>query len=80
MRRIWVQPVAPSFHARDILCPAAAHLAVGMPVEQLGAAVEPDSLKSLAVREECASWGIRGPRLQRLLDKQGRGGRRQQGR
>ena len=35
-----VEPVAPSFHARDVLCPAAAHLAAGMPIEELGDAVD----------------------------------------
>jgi S-adenosylmethionine hydrolase len=46
-----LQPVAPSFHARDILCPAAAHLAAGMAIEQLGTSVEPSTLGS---REERA--------------------------
>src|SRR5262249_35358064 len=45
-----VEPVAPSFHARDILCPATAHLAVGMPFEELGGPLEPDALASLDVR------------------------------
>jgi S-adenosylmethionine hydrolase len=45
-----VQPVAPSFHARDVFSPAAAHLAVGMPLERLGDPVEPDGLKHLDVR------------------------------
>ena len=42
-----VEPVAPSFHARDVLCPAAAHLAAGMPIERLGGSVEPSALASL---------------------------------
>jgi S-adenosylmethionine hydrolase len=46
-----LQPVAPSFHARDVLGPAAAHVAAGMPLEQLGAPVEAGSLATLAVRE-----------------------------
>ena len=46
-----VQPVAPSFHARDILSPAAAHLAAGMPLEALGAAIETSSLASLDIRK-----------------------------
>ncbi len=45
-----VEPVAPSFHARDVLCPAAAHLAAGMPLEQLGGAIEPGTLASLEER------------------------------
>ena len=46
-----VQPIAPSFHARDILAPAAAHLAAGMPLEALGAAIEASSLASLDIRK-----------------------------
>jgi hypothetical protein len=46
-----VQPVAPSFHARDILSPAAAHLAAGLPLEALGAAIETTSLASLDIRK-----------------------------
>lgn len=38
------QPIAPSFRARDTLCPAAAHLASGMAVEQLGTALDPATL------------------------------------
>lgn len=47
--KVILQPVSPSFHARDILCPAAAHLAAGMPVEELGGAVAPDTLIGLDV-------------------------------
>src|SRR4051812_12586808 len=36
-----IEPVALSLHARDILCPTAAHLAVGMLIERLGDEVEP---------------------------------------
>jgi S-adenosylmethionine hydrolase len=35
-----ILPVAPSLHARDVLCPAAAHLAAGMPLEKLGRAID----------------------------------------
>ena len=46
-----LQPVSPSLHARDILCPAAAHLATGMPIEELGDAVLPDTLTGLDVAQ-----------------------------
>lgn len=42
-----IEPVAPSLHARDVLCPAAAHLAVGMSIERLGDEVEPSSLSTV---------------------------------
>jgi S-adenosylmethionine hydrolase len=43
-------PIVASFHARDVLCPAAAHLAAGMPLEQLGDEFDPGSLVALVVR------------------------------
>ena len=46
-----VQPVAPMFHARDILCPAAAQLASGMAIEQLGPELDPASLAELDIPE-----------------------------
>jgi S-adenosyl-L-methionine hydrolase (adenosine-forming) len=48
---IILQPVAPSFHARDILCPAAAHLAAGMSIDKLGRPLEPSTLSELRVPE-----------------------------
>jgi S-adenosylmethionine hydrolase len=35
-----LEPVAPSFRARDVLCPAAAHLAAGRPVAELGPSLD----------------------------------------
>jgi S-adenosylmethionine hydrolase len=46
-----MQPVAPSFHARDVLSPAAAHLAAGRPIETLGDPIDPGSLALLDLRE-----------------------------
>src|SRR5262245_48093636 len=42
-----IQPVAPSLHARDVLCPAAAHLGAGMAIDQLGDPLEPAGLATL---------------------------------
>jgi S-adenosyl-L-methionine hydrolase (adenosine-forming) len=42
-------PVAPSLHARDVLCPAAAHLAAGMPLERLGHAIERKELAEITM-------------------------------
>lgn len=39
-----LEPIAPTFHGRDIFSPAAAHLALGLDPADLGGAVEPDSL------------------------------------
>lgn len=39
--------VSSSFHGRDVFAPAAAHLALGVPVETLGPAIDPFELLSL---------------------------------
>lgn len=44
-------PINPSFRARDTLCPAAAHLATGVALEQVGPPVAPDTLARLDVPE-----------------------------
>ena len=46
-REYALEPVAPTFHGRDIFSPAAAHLALGLEPEQLGDAVAVDSLVRL---------------------------------
>jgi S-adenosylmethionine hydrolase len=43
--------VSHTFHARDIFAPAAAHLAAGVPVDELGPAVDPGGLVRLEVPE-----------------------------
>jgi len=52
-----LEPVAPSFRARDILCPAAAHLAAAMELEQLGPAVDPSTLAQLGLPEPLVEAG-----------------------
>ena len=48
---VLIEPVAPSFHARDVFAPAAAHLAAGASLDYLGAAIEPETLADLHVPE-----------------------------
>ena len=48
---ILLQPVAPTFHARDVLSPAAAHLAAGGELDELGAGLEVDELVGLELVE-----------------------------
>jgi len=45
------EPVAPSFHARDVLSPAAAHLSAGLPLPELGPESTP--ARSRPSRSEC---------------------------
>lgn len=52
-----LQPISPSFHARDVLAPGAAHLALGARLEDLGPSVEPDSLADLHVPEPSVEPG-----------------------
>jgi len=44
-----LSPISPSFHARDVLAPAAAHLAAGVLLEELGPAVDPASLAQMTI-------------------------------
>jgi S-adenosylmethionine hydrolase len=46
-----LEPVSPSFRARDVLCPAAAHLAAGSPIEELGPSIETGTLVELTVAD-----------------------------
>ena len=54
---VLLEPVSPSFHARDILCPAAAHLAAGMELEQLGPALDAATLTPLDLPEPLIEAG-----------------------
>jgi S-adenosyl-L-methionine hydrolase (adenosine-forming) len=49
--RFRLQDVSRTFHARDVFAPAAAHLAAGVDVRQLGPAVDPATLVRLEVPE-----------------------------
>jgi S-adenosylmethionine hydrolase len=46
-----LEPVSATFHGRDIFAPVAAHLAVGVPMSELGEEVSPDSLASVPAWE-----------------------------
>ena len=49
--RYRLQNVSKTFHARDIFAPAAAHLAAGVAVEELGPAIDPETLVRIDVPE-----------------------------
>jgi hypothetical protein len=49
--------VSTSFHGRDIFAPAAAHLALGVPLERLGPAVDPATLVRLPIPEPRTTHG-----------------------
>ncbi len=46
-----LEPVAPTFHGRDVFAPATAHLALGLDPAELGPAAEPESLVRLEFPE-----------------------------
>lgn len=54
---IVLEPVSPSFHARDVLAPAAAHLAAGESLGGLGEVVEHESLAELRIPDPSVEPG-----------------------
>jgi S-adenosylmethionine hydrolase len=52
-----LNPISPSFHARDVLAPAAAHLAWGAALDEFGPAVDPASLAQMAIPEPTVEHG-----------------------
>jgi S-adenosylmethionine hydrolase len=55
--QIVLEPVSPSLHARDVLAPAAAHLATGGALEELGEPVEVESLTGLRIPDPDVELG-----------------------
>ncbi len=48
----WLTPTpSTTFHGRDIFAPVGAHLASGVPIEQLGKSIDPKTLTSLPIPE-----------------------------
>ena len=45
------EPIAPSFRTRDTMCPATAHLAAGMSLDELGPELDPSTLAELTMAE-----------------------------
>jgi S-adenosylmethionine hydrolase len=56
---VMLQPVSATFHGRDVFAPAAAHLAGGMSLDDLGPLVDPASLVSVELpRAEVTDAGV----------------------
>ncbi len=55
--QIVLEPVSPSLHARDVLAPAAAHLAAGGALEELGEPVDVESLAGLRIPDPNVEQG-----------------------
>jgi S-adenosylmethionine hydrolase len=52
-----LESISRTFHGRDLFSPAAAHLARGVPIEELGPPVDPEGLVRLDVPEPVLSEG-----------------------
>jgi len=52
-----LESISRTFHGRDLFSPAAAHLARGVPLEELGPPLDPDGLVSLDVPEPVLADG-----------------------
>jgi S-adenosylmethionine hydrolase len=50
-RKYALEPISATFHGRDIFSPAAAHIAQGLALDELGPAVEPGSLARIEIPE-----------------------------
>ena len=58
--RVMLHPVSATFHGRDVFAPVAAHLAAGLPPEEVGPAVDPATLHHLpAVAAEVEPGALR---------------------
>jgi S-adenosylmethionine hydrolase len=54
---IVLSPVSASLHARDVLAPGAAHLAIGLLLDELGETIEPETLVQLHIPNPAVEQG-----------------------
>lgn len=60
---VLLQPVSRTFHGRDVFAPAAAHLAAGMALEELGPEISVEELRALELPGPMVSSGAIGARV-----------------
>ena len=60
--RYHLDPVSRTFHARDIFAPVAAHLASGVPFDELGEEVDPETLVQIELPAASVSRDVSAPR------------------
>ncbi|GIU93620.1 MAG: hypothetical protein KatS3mg012_0077 [Gaiellaceae bacterium] len=53
-----LESISRTFHGRDLFAPAAAHLAKGVPLEELGPSIDPESLVALDLPEPVLEHGV----------------------
>jgi S-adenosylmethionine hydrolase len=61
--RYFLKPLSQTFHGRDIFAPAAAHLARGMAVDELGPAVDLAGLRTVELPGPMVAPGVLGGRV-----------------
>ena len=57
------RPVSRTFHGRDVFAPVAAHLATGVPLERVGAQIDPSGLRSIDLPGPMVTPGAVGGRV-----------------
>ena len=57
-KAFWLERISRTFHARDIFSPVAAHLAMGVELEQLGPALDPATLVRIELPEPEVREGV----------------------
>jgi S-adenosylmethionine hydrolase len=61
--RVVLRPTSKTFHGRDVFAPAAAHLAAGLPLAELGPPLEPDALEVVELPAPMVTPGAVGTRV-----------------
>jgi S-adenosylmethionine hydrolase len=61
--KVLVEPISKTFHGRDIFAPAGAHLAAGLPLEEIGSAIEPSGLEAIELPAPMVTPGKVGARV-----------------
>jgi S-adenosylmethionine hydrolase len=56
-REYLLDPISRTFHGRDVFAPTAAHLARGVPIDEFGPRVEPDSMRRLKLPKPAVGKG-----------------------
>jgi S-adenosyl-L-methionine hydrolase (adenosine-forming) len=57
-RKVLREPISATFHGRDIFAPAAAYVAAGMPLHELGPEMDPSRLVRLTLAEPSVHRGV----------------------
>lgn len=60
---VLLEPVSATFHGRDVFAPAAAHLAAGVPLSELGPALDPAGLRQIEAPSAMVTPGAIGARV-----------------